>query len=231
MATQTLFDIGNIIVDPASTFVRLKVRPSPWLPLLVLIVLSLAISYWWISTVDFAWLREHMLAMQPNAKPEVRAALEKFVTPKSMLWTTGLSVVLGTLVLAALAAVYYLLAGKVLGATIAYGKWFGFAAWVSVPRLLLIPLSALQIMTSGGRVGPEDLNMASINYLLLHLPPSNPWATFAGNIDLVTLWSIALATIGLKAWTGRSSGECVTAALLPYLVIYGLWAAKIALLG
>jgi hypothetical protein len=50
-------------------------------------------------------------------------------------------------------------------------------------------------------------------------------------MDLTMFWSIVLAVIGLKAWTGRSTGTCVTVAILPYLIIYGLWAAKIAFLG
>jgi hypothetical protein len=231
MATQALFDIGNVFLEPSSTFARLKAKPSPWIPLLVLILLSLAISYWWIATLDFGWLREHMLATQPAAKPEARAAIERFLTPKTMMWTSGIGAVLGTLVMVTVTSLYYLAAGKVLGTGIGFGKWFGFVAWVSVPRLLLSPLSALQIMTSGGHVAPEDLDMVSLNYLLLHLPASSPWASFASSVDLVSVWCIVLATIGLKTWTGRSTATCVTVALLPYLIVYGLWAAKIALLG
>jgi hypothetical protein len=50
-------------------------------------------------------------------------------------------------------------------------------------------------------------------------------------VDLTMLWSIALAVIGLKAWTGRPTSTCVTVAVLPYVIVYGLWAAKIAILG
>jgi hypothetical protein len=89
----------------------------------------------------------------------------------------------------------------------------------------------MQIMTSGGRLAPEDLNMVSLNYLLFHLPASHAWASLAGNIDLTSFWTIALAAIGLKAWTGRSMGTCATVAVLPYLLVYGLWAAKIVIFG
>ena len=135
------------------------------------------------------------------------------------------------MVMVALMGIYYLFAGKLLGVSFGYEKWFGFAAWTGVPRLLLVPLSALQILTSNGRVAPEDLDMVSINYLLLHLPASNSWAGLANSIDLVSLWSIALATIGLKAWTGRTTATCMMTASLPWVLFYGLWVAKIALLG
>lgn len=231
MATQAFFDIGNVILAPSPTFARLKDKPRPWVPLLVLILLTLAVTYWYVSTLDFAWFREHMLAAQGAAKPEARAALEKFLTPKTMMWSSGAGAVLGTPFVCALAALYYLLAGKLMGMGIGYGKWFGFAVWTSIPRLLALPLSALQIMTSGGRLAPEDMNMVSLNYLLLHLPMSSPWFGFATNLDLTSLWAIALAVIGLKSWTGRSTGTCVTVAVLPYAVVYGIWAAKIAFLG
>lgn len=232
MVARALFDIGNVMVEPTPTFSRLKAKPNPWVPLAVLIVTSLAISYWWISTLDFSWLTDHMIAAQGSAiKPEARDAMKKFMTRNTMLVTSGVTVVLGTLLISAIAAVYYLLAGRVLGTTIGYGKWFGFSVWVSIPRLLTVPLSALQIATSGGRLAPEDLNMMSLNYLLLHLPASNPWATMAGSLDLTTLWSIALATFGLKAWTGRGAGICAAAAVLPYIIVFGLWAATKVLFG
>jgi hypothetical protein len=231
MATQALFDIGNVMMDPTPTFARLKGKSSAWLPLLILIVLSLGIMYWWISTLDFAWFVDHMVAAQPKATPEMRAAMEKFMTPTSMLWSSGLGAVFGTLVALALSALYYLVASKVIDAPIGFGKWFGFAVWTSVPRLLTIPLSALQIATSHGRLAPEDLNMASLNYLIFHLPVTHPWASLVGSIDLTMFWCIVLAVLGLKTWTGRSTATCVTVALLPYAIIYGLWAAKIAFFG
>ena len=231
MATQAFFDIGNVILSPSPTFARLKDKTRAWVPLLVLVLLTLGITYWYVSTLDFAWFREHMVAAQGNVKPEQRAALEHFLTPKTMMWSSGVSAVLGTPIVCALAALYYLLAGKVMGTGIGYGKWFGFAVWTSIPRLLTVPLSALQIMTSGGRLAPDDMNMVSLNYLVFHLPMSSPWFSLVTNLDLTSVWSMALAFIGLKAWTGRSAGVCALVAVLPYALVYGIWAAKIAFLG
>jgi hypothetical protein len=228
MAVQAFFDIGNVILDPTPTFGRLKSKTHAWLPLLVSILLSAAVLFWWVSTTDFHWLVQHMLANQPNAKPEAREAMAKFTTPKTMMIMMGAGAVIGTLLMSALAALYYLIAGKVIGSDINYGKWFGFAVWTSVPRLLTVPLMALQIVTSHGQLAPEDLNMVSLNYLLFHLPQTHPWAGLFGSIDLTMFWSLALATLGLKAWTGRSLGTCAFIAVLPYLIVYGLWAAKIA---
>jgi hypothetical protein len=231
MATQPLIDIGNVILAPSPTFARLKDKPRPFIPLLVIILVTLAISCWYVSTLDFAWFREHMMAAQGTVKPEARAAMEQMFTPKTMMWMSGAGAVLGMPFICAVSALYYLLAGKAIGSGIGYGKWFGFSVWTSIPRLLSVPLSVLQILTSGGRLAPEDMNMVSLNYLLLHLPASNHWFGLATNLDLTSVWCIALAVIGLKAWTGRSTGTCVTVAVLPYILVYGIWAAKIAFLG
>jgi hypothetical protein len=231
MALQALFDIGNVILEPTPTFVRMKEKTSAWLPLLALILLTLGVTYWWISTADFAWLREHLMAAQLSAKPEARAAMEKVITPTMMLWTSAAGVVFVTPTLFALTAWYYLMAAKVMGNPIGYGKWFSFVAWVSVPRLLVLPLMAFQVATSHGRLAPEDMNMVSLNYLLFHLPATSPWASLAGNLDLATFWSAGLAALGLKAWTGRTMGTCAFVAALPYVIVYGLWAAKIAVFG
>ena len=219
------------MLEPFPTFTRLKEKPAAWIPLLSLILLTLAVTYWWITTTDFAWLREQMVAAQPDMKPEQREMMEKFVTPNAMLWSQVVAISVGTLVFTAIAAAYYLIAGKVMGSQIGYGKWFGFAAWTSVPRLLVLPLMALQVATSEGRLAFEDMNMVSLNYLLFLLPMSHPWANLANSIDLTVPWSLALAAIGLKAWTGRSMGTCILVAALPYVLVYGIWAAALMILG
>jgi hypothetical protein len=231
MAAQALFDIANVFLDPVPTFARLKIKTNAWLPLLVSILLSLAVTVWWVNTLDFDWLREHMLAAQPAAEPEIQEAMTNTLTPKFMMWSSVITSVIGNLLIFAVTAIYYLLCGNVIGTSVSYGKWFGFAVWTSVPRLLVVPLSMLQIVTSHGQLAPEDLNMVSLNYLLFHLPMSNPWAGLASNIDLTTFWSVTLGIIGLKAWTGRSTATCLAIAVLPYVIIYALWAAKIAILG
>jgi hypothetical protein len=187
--------------------------------------------YWWISTEDFGWLRGHMIAAHPDMEPDAREAMQHFITPNSMLLTTAGGAVIGTLALIAITAAYFLIASRIMGNQIGYAKWFAFVAWSNVPRLLVVPLMALQIMTSHGQLAPEDLNMVSFNFLFFHLPVSAPWASFADSLDLTTFWTIALAAIGLGTWTGRSTSVCLTVAALPYMVVYGLWAVKIAILG
>jgi hypothetical protein len=231
MTTSSLSTIPLVFHDPAAAFTRLKEKASPWLPLLAMIIPTALLMFWWIHTLDFSWMRDQMIAATPNLPPEGKAALAKTISPNFMLISTELGVLLGTPIVMALVALYYLLAGKVLGAQASYGKWYGFVAWAHVPYLLGLPLIAFQIATSHGHVLPHELNMLTLDYLVLHMPAGNPWAGMAQNLDLLAIWSAIVCTIGLRTWTGRSVVACAITAFLPMVVIYSLWAAKIAFFG
>jgi hypothetical protein len=97
-------------------------------PLLLTILSSLAVVMWWVNSTDFAWLREHEMVGQPDAKPEIRAAMEHSLTPTFLMWGAGLTAVLGTPVRFAASALYYLLAGKLMRVPISVGKWHGTAS-------------------------------------------------------------------------------------------------------
>lgn len=219
----------QMFYEPGKAFAALREKSHTWLPLLAIMIGSAAMMYWYFQTVDFPWMVDQAAAAKPDMSPEEREAMHKVMSPTLMTWSALGGILLGTPIAYALYALYYLLAGKFLGSDISYGKWFALTAWTSLPRLLVMPLMALQIMTSGGRVAMEDLSMVSLNFLLLHLPAGHPWTGFFNSLDVPLLWSIVLTVIGLRVWTGRSLATCITVSVLPMVVIFGLWAAKIAL--
>lgn len=224
----SLSNMGLVLTDPHLAFNRLKTDSNPWLPLLSILVLGAGIMYWWVATADFDWLREHIAAANPQMSGEERAGLKGFVTPTAMLWSTQIGMLAGTLVTLALSALYFLLAGRLIKAPFSYGKWFAFTCWTSVPRLLAFPLMALAIVTGNGQVAAESLNLGSLA-ALLRLEADSPWMGLASSLDFTVVWSLVLSVIGLKVWTGRSTSTCAWVALLPFVVIYGLWTLKIVL--
>ncbi|MGZ8291187.1 MAG: YIP1 family protein, partial [Telluria sp.] len=209
-------------------FASIRERSHTWLPLLAVMIGTALMFYWYFQTVDSAWLMNHTLASQPDLTEAQREAAQSMMSPSTMGWMSIGGVLVGTPLVYAVYALYYLLAGKFLGSDISFGKWFALTAWISLPRLLVLPLMAMQIMTSGGQVPMEDLTMTSLNFLVFHLPMSHPWAGLLSNIDLTLVWTVVLSVIGLRVWTNRSLATCITVTLLPLVVIYGLWAAKIA---
>lgn len=223
---SSLSTMGLVFSDPHQAYTRLRTDSTPWLPLLCSLLLGMTMMYWWVSTTDFNWLREHMMAANPGMSGEERAGMKAFVNPTAMLWTTQLGTVAGTVVVLAIMALYFKLAGSVLGTRLAYGKWFSFVCWTSLPQLLIYPLMALQIATSNGQVGSESLNLASLG-VMLRLQPDNPWLGLASMLDFSVIWSIILAVIGLKIWTGRGTGACTIAAALPLVLATLFWTLKV----
>ncbi|WBS00276.1 YIP1 family protein [Pseudoduganella sp. SL102] len=221
-------DLGRILYEPGAVFAGLKARHSAWLPLLAFLALQSAVAYWWVATADFAWQREQMTAGVPGLAPQGQAALETTIAPTPMMITLQLGLVFGTLAAYAVQACYFLVAGKALDADVRLRQWFAFVSWVNVPKLLVLPLMALQIAVSDGRVTLEDLNLASLASLL-RMDEANPWHGLAAGLDFTTVWSIVLATIGLRVWTGCGARAAAVTAVLPYAVIYGVWAAWIVL--
>ena len=141
------------------------------------------------------------------------------------------ALVVTPLVLAIL-AVYFLVAGKVLGQGRPYRQWFGFVAWGTAPALLLVPVMALQIVLSGnGQVAPDGLNPLSLNALAIGLDASSPWHGWASSLNLTTLWTVGLLAFGLRLWTQRGWPHAIATSLLPFAAVYGAWALKIVVAG
>ena len=226
MSTNAAVIPFQMMSEPGKAFAAVREKSHVWLPLLALSLGTAAILYWYFATVDFAWLVEQMTS-DPSLTDAQREAARKAMSPQLLTWSAVGGSLLGVPAVCALGALYYTLVGKFLGTEISFGKWFAFSVWTSIPQLLMLPLMALQIMTSAGRVTMEDLSMVSLNYLVFHLPPAAAWAGMLNSLNLTLLLTIPLTVAGLRVWTGRSLATCLAITLVAKLGIYVLWAAKI----
>jgi hypothetical protein len=147
------------------------------------------------------------------------------------MWTVLVVAVVSVPAGCAVHALYLTIASKAAGVSREFRDWFAFSAWTSVPNLLLLPLMAFQIVTSGGQIALEDLSIASINALVFHLPYTHPWAGLTGYIDLALIWSIVLTATGLRIWTGCRTVTCLILAIFPVALVAGAWAVSIVVFG
>ncbi len=217
--------LTQVFYEPSAAFAALKERPRAWLPLLVLFLASIGILVWHFQTVDMDWMRNN--ALPPDMPPEQREAAARMMAGGTMMGMGIAGMVVGTLVIFSLYGVYYWLAGKLAGMELSFKSGFALAAWSALPSLIGVPLMALQIVTSKGQLALENADMLSLNFLLVHAAPHTAWAGIASAMKLTDIWVIALSTIGLRTWTGKSTTTCAIIALLPYVLIYGCWAAWI----
>jgi hypothetical protein len=227
MSSSPMSVLVRIFIEPKSAFESLKDNSKPWLPLALILGSTLAVFYWYFATVDFSWLLDHTMSANPDLNAEQKQAMAKMMTKDSMMYSTLGGILILMPLAFALYALYYLIASKMMGSAITYGKWFGFSIWASVPTLIGVPLMALQIVTGKGQIAMESLNMLSLNFLITNLPVDHAWAGLMNNLSLTTFWTAFLTYIGFRVWTGRSAASCAIAAALPYVVIYGIWIAKL----
>lgn len=217
--------LTQVFYEPSAAFAALKERPRAWLPLLLLWVATVGILVWYFQTVDWDWMTSN--TFPPEMPAEQRAAAAKAMSRGVMMGMGIAGTLVGSLVLFSLYGLYYWLAGKLASMDLSFKSGFSLAAWSALPGLIGVPLMALQIVTSKGQLALERADMLSLNFLLVHAAPHTPWASIASAFKLTDLWIIMLSTIGLRTWTGKSTSTCAIIAALPYVVIYGCWAAWI----
>jgi hypothetical protein len=215
---------------PGLAFAALKQTPQSWFPLLALAAGIAAIQFWYFQTVDPAWLLQHEMAGQPESA-KAGAQSDVGISAAGLMWTVLVISVVSVPAVCAVHGLYLTIASKVWGFPRKFSDWFVFSAWTSVPNLLLFPLMAFQLMSAGGKISLEELSLASLNALLLHLPYTHPWAGLAAHIDLALIWSVVLTATGLRIWTGCTTVTCLILAIFPVVLVAGMWAVSIVVFG
>jgi hypothetical protein len=75
---------------------------------------------------------------------------------------------------------------------------------------------------------PLDLaNYASVNALALGLAPGERGYSLASGLNLFYLWSIGLVAVAARQWSGLDWGRALLLGALPYLLVFGVWAALV----
>ena len=215
----------SIFVDPAKAMQAVRERSMIWLPLLLMTLGTAAMMAWYYQMVDFSWLQDQLLAASGQTDPKALEAARGFMSRGFMSAVGIFGVLIAVPVMLLLTGVYYLLAAKVIGNDLGFGKWFAFSTWAAAPTLLVIPLMAVQIlMASNGQLAPAALNPLTLNNLVFHLPASARWAGLLNAINIPSLWAAVVAIIGYKVWTAKSTTTSAFVVLLPQVVIFGVWA-------
>ncbi|WP_162242012.1 YIP1 family protein [Duganella sp. Leaf126] len=217
----------NIFTDPSRAFLSEQTENKAWLPLMVVLLASIVSFLVYYQAVDFAWLQDNLVAAM---EPAQREAGKRILTMKALVIGSLLSVVILVPLTQLLLAGYLHLAAKISHSTRTFGAWFALVAWTALPSALFLPLTLGQLLLSKNfQLSPEQLNPFTVNQLLLHLPSGAPWQSLTDSINLLSLWSLGLLIMGVRNWTQRSTVSAAVVVLLPYGVIYGLWALSAAL--
>jgi hypothetical protein len=220
---------GLLATAPSTAFGELREKPRFWFPLIALIVATVAVQLWYFSLVDVPWLADHLMSgneRMANLPADARDRFLKAMTRNTMMWSSLISVAIVLPVVCAVQALYYLLAGKIAGVQQSFKHWFAMTTWCAMPALLASLVSLVVLLTESSplQMGPEQLQVLSLNELFFHRPMNAPGATLLGSLSLVAPLAWALTTICVHVWTQRSWTFSATFALLPSVVFYGGWA-------
>lgn len=221
----------DIIASPGRALDEVKQHPRWfWWPLLTVMVVTCAAFAYYYTWVDFDWLIEDTIqALPPEGRAEQAETIRGFMSPGTSILTTVAAIVVMTFVIYAIQAVWLHLANKLTThAEISYGQWFGFSAWTAFVGVLnAIAMFVVIILADSNQLGQAELVPLSMNALFIHAEAGEPWFNWGNSLTLFNIWMLVLMTIGYHRWTGASMVKSAVIACLPWVLIFGIWAALI----
>lgn len=222
--------VVDTFIAPTKAFNGLKeAKGWAWLAFLLIVLLAAGANYYYFSAVDANFLVSEQLA-QMEAKGSTPAEIEQakgFIAQQVPMMgiISAVGAVFAMLIFNAIFALYYFFVGKMDEQNDAtYGDWFGFSVFTFLPSILnSIGVVALVATASTADIPLSTMSFASLNQLIFDLPLSNSFYTMLESLNLFSIWAIALTFVGMKAWTNFNTAKAAVFALLPTVIIYGIW--------
>jgi len=219
----------DIIASPGKALDEIRQHTSwLWWPLLINIALAAGIFAYYYGWVDFPWLVEETIRGLPaESRAESADAVRQFMKPGQTMWMTVIGIVVMSFIIFTIQAAYFHLVNKsTSGAEIRFGQWFSFSVWVSFVGVFgSIAALIVILMADTNQLASTSLQPLTINALLVHASPGDTWHTWGSSLSLLTFWTIFLSALGIGRWTGASTVKSWVIALLPWVLIFGIWAA------
>lgn len=221
----------NIFLEPAKVFADLKERPTFLLPALIMIGLGVAVMLSYHMSVDPEWFTDHMLRMTGRDMSPAELEQTRQVLPGARVsgYIGAVGVLVMTAIMLLVMGLYYLLAGKITGNALTFRHGVSLGAWSSMPMVLSTLVVLIGVLTMSPQTDLNSLRLTFVDPLIVQLPYDHAWSSLAKAVDLLTLWAVALAALGWRIWGRTGWGQAITVAVLPSLLIYGIWAAVLLL--
>jgi hypothetical protein len=230
--SYTVFNtLVDIVASPGKALDEIRQHTSwLWLPLLSSILLAAGLFAYYYSWVDFPWLVEDTIRQLPaETRAEAAGPVRQFMQPGRTMSMAIIAAVIVSLLIYTIQAAYLHLANKlVTGADIGFGQWFSLSVWAGFVSVFgTLAGFATILMADSNQLATQDLAALSINSLLVHASPGEPWFRWASSLTLVNFWTLFLMSIGIARWTGAGMMRSTIIAILPWLLIFGIWATMI----
>lgn len=216
----------NILLEPGKVFAALREKPTFVLPLALTAILTAAFILVYFSRVDSGWFIDHALSASGTEMSAAEIEQARKVMPSaSVQGYIGAPVsVIGIVLMTMVIALYYMLAGKITGASISFRHGLALTAWCSVPMLIGTVIALAGAILMSPQTAIESLSLTRVDPLLVQLPPTHDWSSLAKNFDLLQFWALFLGAVGWRTWTRSGWGQAITVVAIPSVLIYGTMA-------
>jgi hypothetical protein len=219
----------NLLVSPSEAFTVIKERPSPFFPLILILVGLVCVWNLYINQVDVAWFIEEQLRASPQGAEMSEAQIQEAVGFSSA--SPAIIGVIGSITSSILVTILYLIYALYLWGIssaakhgLKYGQALGLTCWCALPSVLGMLASIVNLLVNDVALMPQHLiNPLSYGALLgVDGPPEGVAQQIMLNFDVTFIWTALLLVLGYQAWTGKSLGVAAGVALAPYVLLIGL---------
>lgn len=223
-----LQDLTDIFLQPGTVLLRQYEKPSGWLPVILLSVVGTLFVYLYFSKVDPEFFIRTTIerAGDELTQQQADAIAAPGGSSAMMLWPSTIGAALGSVLMMCVLALYFLLAGKVTGLTVAFKQGLALAGWSSMPGILASLLGIYGTLSMTPQTFIDALSYTTLDPMLVQLAVDSPWKGLAGSFSFLFLWSIGLAALGWKLWSRGGWGAAISIAALPYALVFGFQAVK-----
>lgn len=229
--TDSSYSMLNAMVDivaaPGKALDEIKLHTSwLWWPLLITMLLASGLMTYYYSWVDFPWLVEETIRQVPaENRAESADVIRNFMTVGTSTWTTVTAIVVMSLIIYTIQATYLHLANKLTtGAEIGFGQWFSFSVWTAFVGVFgALAAFVVILMADSNQLATQELQVLSLNSLLVHASAGDRLFTWASSLTLINFWTLFLMSIGYARWTGAGIVKSTIIAVLPWVLIFGVW--------
>ncbi len=215
----------DVFVAPSKTFTDILGNTSWWLPLILMVLGSLASAWVVQHQVGFDRVNENQIHSSPKQEdalnqlsPEDRAARMAIGAKITGYISYAVPVVL-VIGFAFYALILWASFNFILGAQTTFGQVFATCFYASLPYLLLNLLLIVTLYFGGNAEAYDYKNPVGTN-LGYYLTDASPWLrALLARLDIIQLWTLGLVIYGMSIISRKTIAQSATVVLGWWLVV------------
>jgi hypothetical protein len=212
----------GVLFSPSETFASIARRPDWVVPLLTIVLLGYATTFFIMPRLDWdavvAMQEEQIKAKNPNMSQEDLDRVERMTKAggKVFAWVAPVVFVLWYLLVAGV----LLLAFRLLGGQGTFGQAFSATLYAWMPLVLNGIILTIVAVARGGLIDPTQMAtlVKSNPAFLVNMKAQPVLFALLSSIDIFTIWTVVLLTIGFAALSRVSKAKAAAIVISMWVV-------------